>query len=358
MGLVASLIVESHRPRKPFRVDYFHRRQRRTARFATRAEAESFIGSIADGKPKPGVQRVRVKTWCLTWLKRYGAGWVARTQDERAGAIDDWIAPYIGAMYVGELRRSDILEWRLEMIEDGATNHRANRVVAILRAALTKAVEEDLAAGNPCAGLKRLREDAVQRRTPATLQEVERIRAVVPTARDRARISLMAYAGVRPGELGALVAEDVRANTIVIRASLSPEAGEKGTKTDTQRVVPLIGPVVDDLEALDDVAQVRVNHNNWTHRVFRPAREAVGSDKTPYSLRHTFASLLIAEGRLEREVARLLGHSTPALTNTTYGHLFEEAQLAPAEDMEAAVRRARHEALTWASSSRADPGSP
>ena len=76
-----------------------------------------------------------------------------------------------------------------------------------------------------------------------------------------------------------------------------------------------------------------------------PACTAAGvRGVTPYSLRHTFASLLIAEGRTVHEVARLLGHSTPTLTLTTYGHLFDRAQIEQGETMETAAARARHAA--------------
>ncbi len=75
------------------------------------------------------------------------------------------------------------------------------------------------------------------------------------------------------------------------------------------------------------------------------ARRRAGVDVPPYSLRHTFASLLIAERRTPHEVAALLGHATPQLTLTTYGHLFAEAQLAPGQDMAGAAlaARVRHE---------------
>ena len=60
----------------------------------------------------------------------------------------------------------------------------------------------------------------------------------------------------------------------------------------------------------------------------------------PYDLRHSFASLLLAEGRSVHYVARQLGHS-PALTLSTYGHLFAEYEDAERIDAEAEIVRAR-----------------
>jgi hypothetical protein len=66
--------------------------------------------------------------------------------------------------------------------------------------------------------------------------------------------------------------------------------------------------------------------DHWRGRVFRGAKEAVGiEDATPYTLRHSFASLLIWEGRPITYVAAQLGHS-PAMTLRTYAHVFEELE--------------------------------
>jgi integrase len=49
-----------------------------------------------------------------------------------------------------------------------------------------------------------------------------------------------------------------------------------------------------------------------------------------HSLRHGFASLLIAEGMNVVFVSRQLGHANPTITLTTYAHLFERADHATA----------------------------
>ena len=44
-----------------------------------------------------------------------------------------------------------------------------------------------------------------------------------------------------------------------------------------------------------------------------------------HSLRHTFASLLIANGLNVVFVSRQLGHANPTVTLSTYAHLFQQA---------------------------------
>jgi site-specific recombinase XerD len=48
----------------------------------------------------------------------------------------------------------------------------------------------------------------------------------------------------------------------------------------------------------------------------------------PYDLRHSFASLLLHEGRYVIYVARQLGHGAD-LTLRTYGHVIEELEDSP-----------------------------
>jgi len=60
----------------------------------------------------------------------------------------------------------------------------------------------------------------------------------------------------------------------------------------------------------------------------------------PYDLRHSFASLLIHEGRSVIYVARQLGHDA-SLTLGRYGHVIDELEDAPRRDAEASILAAR-----------------
>ena len=64
---------------------------------------------------------------------------------------------------------------------------------------------------------------------------------------------------------------------------------------------------------------------NWRRRVWRVTTNALGMDGVrPYDLRHSFASLLIHEGRLSIvEIAQQLGHN-PNTCLSTYAHVMAE----------------------------------
>lgn len=72
----------------------------------------------------------------------------------------------------------------------------------------------------------------------------------------------------------------------------------------------------------------------------RAAHAAGLEDATPYTLRHSFCSLLLHEGRSVIDVARQLGHGAQ-LTLETYGHLIEELADAPRLSAEDAIEQAR-----------------
>jgi integrase len=80
---------------------------------------------------------------------------------------------------------------------------------------------------------------------------VERVRDHLLARGDRRSatlVSVLAYAGVRPGEALALTFGDVRQRTILVERSVS--LGEiKETKTGRLRSVRLLPPLADDLSA-------------------------------------------------------------------------------------------------------------
>lgn len=86
----------------------------------------------------------------------------------------------------------------------------------------------------------------------------------------------------------------------------------------------------------------------WRSRHWAKALKAAGVPyQRPYDLRHSFAPLLLHEGRSVIYVARQLGHSA-ALTMRTYGHVIDEL-----EDAIARARERSHVRVTFASASEA-----
>lgn len=65
--------------------------------------------------------------------------------------------------------------------------------------------------------------------------------------------------------------------------------------------------------------------NNFRRRAFDRAAESVDlRGLTPHELRHTAASLAVAEGANVKAIQRMLGHASAAMTLDVYADLFED----------------------------------
>lgn len=80
----------------------------------------------------------------------------------------------------------------------------------------------------------------------------------------------------------------------------------------------------------------------WRVDRWAPACRDAGLEELPrpYDLRHSFASMLLAEGRHPLYVARQLGYSLAVLLNT-YAHLIDEYADAQSIDADAEIATAR-----------------
>lgn len=215
---------------------------------------------------------------------------------------------------------------------------------------MSRAVEWEYAPHNPLrevpmpeAGIKK----AVR---PLTPMQSESIAMAASRERDRQLMRLMAFAGLRPQEAFALTTDHVRKRTLLIEQAIAD--GEiKSTKTEKIRSVDLLKPLGDSLRAWIMESGTRglifpakggspiseSDYRNWTRRIFAPAAAAAGVVATPYTLRHSFASLLIHAGHPVTYVASQMGHS-PTLCLSTYAHVF--ADLDMQIDAESAIAEA------------------
>jgi integrase len=195
---------------------------------------------------------------------------------------------------------------------------------------------------------------------PETIEAIRR-HLLVHGHRDGATlVSLLGYAGLRPEEALALQWRHVRERTLLVEQAVSD--GElKGQKTNRPpRTVDRLTPLKQDLAewrlASGRPAQDAFlfpgatpqrpwrdhDYRNWRKRHFRPAAEAAGVPTArPYDLRHSFASLMLHEGRVGIvDLASQLGHS-PTMTLNTYGHVIAELRDAPKQSATEAIMRFR-----------------
>lgn len=286
--------------------------------------------------------------WLDSWWAAESVLWAASTRAQRQDVLDRWVRPYAGQVRLADLGTRRVAEWRSQIIARGCAPTQANHALSVLSAALGSAVANSELPTNPCARVKRIPVRVTRPRVLSPLEVETGIAAM--RQRDRVLVELLCYAGLRPGEALALRWEDVRDGLLIIDRSYS--YGElKDTKTHQRRTVDLAAPLADDLTVLRPARPARdalvvanesggyVDLHNWRRRVWKDA--FTGSSR--YDGRHSFASLLLHEGRSLAYVTAALGHSTAATTLRHYSHLYAEAQVGTAVSMVDAILEARRQ---------------
>jgi integrase len=296
-----------------------------------------------------------------TWAKAYRANLSESTRRRYGHLYDKHILPELGTIPLGEITPEMIARWQADCLASGGGPVAVRNALTLLGGILQRAVEAGHLQTNPTRAVRKAPLPRRQEVRPFAPLAIERMRQVA-TPRDAALLSVLAYSGLRPGEALALQWRDIREQTILVERALSL-GQEKDTKTAAHRTVRLLTPLAADLRewrlrsgrpterAL--VFPSRAGHpwtlsayQNWRGRAFRSIRERAGLEHSrPYNLRHSFASLLLHEGRSVIYVARQLGHDA-RLTLGTYGHVIDELDGTPQIDAETAIVTAREELRT------------
>jgi integrase len=390
------------RDRKAWRVRWKEGERWRSRTFKRKSDALLFDGELRRRRRLGDLARLDAGAETLdayiteTWASTYAALLAPSTRQLYSHLYDHHIAPTLGSVPLRELTPELIGRWQSQRIAAGAGAEPVRKALTLLGGILQRAAESGRIASNPARLVRkapRRRRAEVRPLAPAT---IEAMRAVCGS-RDAALISVLAYAGLRPGEALALRWRDVREQTLLVERAVSLGV-EKDTKTSAHRTVRLLSPLAQDLREWrmasgrpDDDALIFPGrdgepwtapaYQSWRRRAFaraleagrglaiepstqtcptcnaargRPCRKPSGRqakrahaargrmavEGRPYDLRHSFASLLLHEGRSVIYVARQLGHGAQ-LTLGTYGHVIDELDDRPQQDAQAAITAAR-----------------
>lgn len=291
-----------------------------------------------------------------TWATAYRSNLSESTRLRYGHLYDKHILPELGPLALAEITPEAIARWQAQRLALGGGPVAVRGALTLLGGILQRAVEGGHLQTNP---VRAVRKATLPRRSevrPLAPAIVERMRRAA-TPRDATLLSILAYSGLRPGEALALQWRDIREQTILVERALSL-GQEKDTKTSAHRTVRLLAPLAADLREWQlrsgrpsDHALIFPSkkggpwtlsaYQSWRRRAFKRALNRAGVvHGRPYDLRHSFASLLLHEGRSVIYVARQLGHDA-RLTLGTYGHVIDELDGAPHIAAEAAIIAAR-----------------
>jgi integrase len=291
-----------------------------------------------------------------------------RTFDDYTALMVRYVREPLGALKLSDVRALDIQRLYKTMQDDRELSPRVVRYVhAVLNSAFKQAVKWDMLQRNPCAlvELPRMERKEMKAMTP---DEVKALLSVIAGTRANALFMFALTTGMRPQEYLALKWSDLemdKGTATVRRALVWPQKkGNDGWYFDepktsrARRTIPLPASMVkaladhkrkqgaDRLKAgsewqdhglvftssLGEPLSIPALTKKW----FKPAltKAELSTAFRLYDLRHTHATLLLANGENPKVAAERLGHSTIVLTLDTYSHVLPDMQQQAAERIE------------------------
>lgn len=283
-----------------------------------------------------------------TWLPRFGVLPVtAMTRD----AVSAWLA---------DMRTTETLASRRDPTTppEFVSAKSIKNAHSLLSSVLQHQVEDGTLPGNPARGI-RLPTDRQQTREPVFLTrgQVAALVAACPPAQ-QPFVAFLAGTGLRWGEATALTVGDVDLDGPIplVRVTKAWKKGARGFYLGSpksragRRSVSLPASLVAELRPLVERRPRETllfpgrggapMSSRWFHvRVWAPAIAAAGLGVRPrvHDLRHTHASMLIAEGVPVPMIQRRLGHENITTTVGTYGHLAPDAAALMADAIDRAL---------------------
>jgi integrase len=300
------------------------------------------------------------------WLERSVKPRVrSRTYDDYAALMTRYVREPLGVIKLSDLRPIDIQKVYQSMQERKLSSRVVRYTHAVLSSALKQAVKWDMLHRNPASAvdLPRIVRKEMKAMSPA---EASRFLEAVKVTRQYALFNFALTTGMRPQEYLGLKWSDLdleKGSATVSRAIVWKR--EKGggwafaePKTSrSRRTIPLPASTVKALlehKRKQGIERLRIGSEWQDHKLVFPT--TIGTPYTLssltnkwlkpalvkaelagfnlYSLRHTHATLLLANGENAKVASERLGHSTIVLTLDTYSHVLPDMQQQAAERIE------------------------
>ncbi len=321
--------------------------------FAAELRRRQQIGTLAS---LDGGRQTLAEYVSGTWAPAYSAHLARKTRLHYGQLYDKHILPELGPLQLRDITPEAIARWQADRLAPGNGRVAIRQAFELLSSILQRAFENGQLQNNPARVVRkapRPRRREVRPLPPITIERM----CARSKPRDATLISVLAYAGLRPGEALGLQWRDIRNQTLLVERAISL-GREKDTKTAAHRTVRLLPALAADLkewrlrtgrpsgsalvfQSSAGGPWTQAAYQSWRRRAFQRALAAAGiSEGRPYDLRHSFASLLLHEGRSVVYVARQLGHDA-RLTLSTYGHVIDEFDDAPRIEAQTAIAEAR-----------------
>jgi integrase len=343
------------------------KRRRRTVYGVTKKEVQDKLRNLQDDVAAGIVktpEREKLGDYLTRWLENTARPSVRRnTYASYEQTIRLHIKEHIGGVRLADVTPAHVQGLYAAMERAGDSPRMRQLTHAVLRRALRQALRWGLIARNPCDAVEppRVPKREMMAFGPA---EVERFLAAAAGEQLEAIFVLAVASGLRQGELFGLQWPDVDldAGVVHVRRQLEERNGELALtepKSDKgRRRVELPAFAVEAMLAhkakmladgrLDRTDQPVFcdSHGGWLRKsnfirkVFKPVLKRAGlPDIRFHDLRHTSATLLLAQGVHPKVVQERLGHSQISLTLDTYSHVLPGLQREAANKLDRLFRK-------------------
>ena len=271
------------------------------------------------------------------WFKEHEIEWRRSHIRSLRSTLDARLIPHFGQKVVSSITKSDILAYRATLAKvkgrgdkEGLSPKRINEIIGTLCQIIDEAADR-FEFTTPTTNIKRLRVRKVDV-DPFSLQDVQSILATV-RADYRNYFTVRFFTGMRTGEVHGLKWRYVDFERRLIRVRETVVLGEdEYTKTDgSQRDIQMSQPVVEALTKQYEVTGklsdyvfcnlmgAPLDNKNFTDRIWYPLLRHLGmTERRPYQMRHTAATLWLASGEAPEWIARQLGHTSTEMLFRVY----------------------------------------
>ena len=346
------------------------RRKRKTVYGDTRREVKDQLTKLMHDKQRGlpvSMERQTVEQFLKHWLEDLARPSIRpSTYRSYEQLVRIHIAPRIGRVQLSKLTPQHVQTLLQDCSGSGLSPRTVAYIHATLRNALNRAVRWDLLVRNPAALVDPPRAEQHEFRV-LTVEEAGRFLNAIKDHRLEGLYTVAISLGLRQGEALGLTWNDVAfdAGTITIRGQLQRVDGKLQivpTKTSrSRRTIALPAVTLNALrrhrvrqleertaaggrwQEYDFVFTTTIGTPLDGRNVTQDFQQLLLRNGLPrlrfHDLRHTAATLLLAQGVHVRTIMEILGHSQISLTMNTYAHVMPTMQRDAAEKMDAILLR-------------------